>query len=149
MITQKLQLSRRVRGEAETDKTEQTDNVAARIQIRTHTQIGRTRCFVALMLLVPNTDNRGASSPIRTPVPFIQMTERTSTHAYPREEIHAMMNFYGGKTCVLTHNRLTVHWAHMFDAALLTSNQRVRHTFHLQLSSLLTLKMQLISFNGC
>ena len=78
-----------------------------------------------------------------------QMTERTSTHAYPHEEIHAMMNFYGGKTCVLTHNRLTVHWAHMFDAALLTSNQRVRHTFHLQLSSLLTLKMQLISFNGC
>ena len=37
---------------------EWTDNAAACIQI------GRTRCFVVLMLLVPNTDNRGASSPI-------------------------------------------------------------------------------------
>jgi hypothetical protein len=35
-----------------------TDNAAVRIQI------GRTHCFVAFMLLVPNTDNRGASSPI-------------------------------------------------------------------------------------
>jgi hypothetical protein len=59
-----------------------------------------------------------------------------------------MMDFYDGKTCVLTHNRLAVHWAHMLDAALLTSNQRVRHTFHLQLSSMLTLKLQLISFDG-
>jgi hypothetical protein len=75
------------------------------------------------------------------------MTERTTTHEYPREEILAMMDFYDGKTCVLTHNRLTVHWAHMLDATL--SNQRVRHTFHLQLSSILTLKMQLISFDGC
>jgi hypothetical protein len=41
-----------------------TDNAAARIQIGTHIQIGRTRFFVAFMLLVPNTDNRGASSPI-------------------------------------------------------------------------------------
>ena len=32
-----------------------TDNAAARIQIGTHIQIGCTRCFVALMLLVPNT----------------------------------------------------------------------------------------------
>jgi hypothetical protein len=85
---------------------------------------------------------------IRTLVPFVQMTERTTTHAYPREEIRAMTEFYGGKTCVLTRNRLTVHWAHMLDAALSTSNQGV-HTFHLQLSSMLTLKIQLISFNGC
>jgi hypothetical protein len=77
------------------------------------------------------------------------MTERTTTHAYPREEIRAMTEFYGGKTCVLTHNRETVHWAHMLDAALSSSNQRVRDTFHLQISSLLTLKMQLISFDGC
>ena len=35
------------------------------IQIGMRIQIGRTRCFVALMLLVPNTDNRGASSPIK------------------------------------------------------------------------------------
>jgi hypothetical protein len=83
---------------------------------------------------------------IRTLVPFIQMTERATTHEYPPEEIRAMMDFYDGKTCVLTHNRLTVHWAHMLDA---TSNQRVRHTFHLQLSSILTLKTQLISFDGC
>jgi hypothetical protein len=50
---------------------------------------------------------------VSTLVPFIQMTERTTTHEYPREEIRAMMDFYDGKTCVLTHNRLTVHWAHM------------------------------------
>ena len=80
----------------------------------------------------------------------MQVTERTTTHAYPREEILAMMDFYDGETCVLTHNRVTVHWAHMLDPALLTtSNQRVRHTFHLQLSSMLTLKVQLISFGGC
>lgn len=77
------------------------------------------------------------------------MTERTTTHEYPREEIRAMMDFYDGKTCVLTQNRLAVQWAHMLDAASLTSNQRVRHTFHLQLSGMPTLKMQLISFNGC
>ena len=77
------------------------------------------------------------------------MTERTTTHEYPHEEVRAMMDFYDGKTCVLTQNRLTVHWTHMLDAGCLTSNQRVRHTFHLQLSSMLTLKMQLISFNGC
>jgi hypothetical protein len=28
-------------------------------------QIGCTHCFVALMLFVPNTDNKGASSPIK------------------------------------------------------------------------------------
>ena len=66
---------------------------------------------------------------IRMLVPFIQMTERTTTHDYPREEIRAMMDFYDGKTCVLTHNQLTVHWAHMLDAALSTSHQRVQHTF--------------------
>ena len=77
------------------------------------------------------------------------MTERTKTHEYPREEIRAMMDFYDGKTCVLSRNRLAVQWAHMLDAVLSTSNLRVRHTFHLQLSSMLALKMQLISFDGC
>jgi len=60
-----------------------------------------------------------------------------------------MMAFYGGKTCVLTHNRLTVHWAHMLEASLSTSGQRVRQTFQLWLSSMPTLKMPLISFGGC
>ncbi len=77
------------------------------------------------------------------------MTERSTADDYPQEEIRAMMDFYDGKTCVITHNRLTVQWAHMLDAVLLTSNQRVRHTFHPQLSSMLTLKMQLVSFDGC
>jgi len=82
-------------------------------------------------------------------VPFIQMTERTLTHEDPHEEICAMMDFYDGKTCVITHNRQVVAWAHMLDAALIPSNQRVWHAFHLQLSSMLMLKMQLMSFNGC
>ncbi|KAI0297763.1 hypothetical protein BC826DRAFT_1001246 [Russula brevipes] len=69
-----------------------------------------------------------------------ERTVRTSTHNYPYEEHHAMMDFYDGKTCVLTHNRLTVHWAHILDTALPTSNERVRHTFHLQRSSMLKLK---------
>jgi hypothetical protein len=34
---------------------------------------------------------------IITLVPVIQMTERTTTHEYPREEIRAMMDFYDGK----------------------------------------------------
>jgi len=55
-----------------------------------------------------------------------ERTVRTSTHNYPYEEVHAMMDFYDGKTCVLTHNRLTVHWAHILDAALPTSHERLR-----------------------
>jgi hypothetical protein len=80
---------------------------------------------------------------------FIQMTERTKAHEYPREEIHAMMNFYGGKTCVITHEPYNIDWAHMLNSALPSSNERVWHPFHLQLSSMLTPKMQPISLNGC
>ncbi|KAI0289228.1 hypothetical protein BC826DRAFT_634590 [Russula brevipes] len=36
------------------------------------------------------------------------------------------MDFYGGMTCVLTRNRQTVQWAHLLDAAFLTSDQRLR-----------------------
>ncbi|KAI0288056.1 hypothetical protein BC826DRAFT_971785 [Russula brevipes] len=69
------------------------------------------------------------------------MTERTTTHEYPHEEIRAIMDFYGGMTCVLTRNRQTVQWAHLLDAAFLTSDQRVQHTSYLQPSRMLTLQM--------
>ena len=43
------------------------------------------------------------------------MTERTTTDEHPPEETRAMMDFYDGKTCVLTHNQLMVHWAHLLE----------------------------------
>ena len=51
---------------------------------------------------------------------------RTTTHYYPAEEIDAMTAFYQGKKCVVTRNQEVADWAHMLDAALETSNTRVR-----------------------
>ena len=53
------------------------------------------------------------------------MTERTTTHEYPSEELRAMTDFYGGKACVLMYNEQMVEWAHILNAALEPFNKRV------------------------
>ena len=50
---------------------------------------------------------------------------RTSTHRYPQEELDAMSQFYGGKRCIVRRLLEAPDWAHMLDAALLPSNERV------------------------
>ena len=50
---------------------------------------------------------------------------RTSTHFYPAEELRAIVDFYTGKTCMITKSAIAVEWAHIMDAALAPSTENV------------------------
>jgi len=56
-------------------------------------------------------------------------TIRTKAHAYPREEIEAMIKFYGGKRCVITNKVKAIEWCHILDGAIESSNPRVSSLF--------------------
>ncbi len=71
---------------------------------------------------------------------------RTRTHAYPQVEIDAMINFYGGKKCVVSLMTGSVEWFHTLDAALEPCNDRVSQP--LILSCAVTLKMYLLAFTN-
>ena len=52
-------------------------------------------------------------------------TIRSTGHDYPREEINAMLEFYGSKKCIISKSTNSVQWAHIMDAALGTSDAHV------------------------
>jgi hypothetical protein len=53
-------------------------------------------------------------------------SDRVTSHYIPQEERNAMERFYHSKRCVIEKKLGGVKWAHMLDAALDTSNDRVR-----------------------
>ena len=61
-------------------------------------------------------------------------TIRTTTHEYPREELNAMFEFYGGKRCVIQRSQSAVEFAHVLDAALESSNLQVESIFLISFS---------------
>jgi hypothetical protein len=56
---------------------------------------------------------------------MIRPTTRTTKHDYPREEVDAMLGFYGGK-CIILGAAENVQWAHLLDVAFEPPNERVR-----------------------
>ena len=53
------------------------------------------------------------------------MSVRTATHSYSQDEFDTMWDFYGGQRCVLTLSSCGVHWSHILDAPLQSSNMHV------------------------
>jgi hypothetical protein len=58
-------------------------------------------------------------------------TVRTTTHDYSREELEAMLKFYGGKRCVIQRTLNVMEWAHILDTSIGSLNGCVSQSHYI------------------